>query len=705
MKKIRFRWLAILAVLMLVNLVCGGTWTPNQFIYKPSLGARGEEEYNKFNLGVDRLDAHLGKHKNLGDPGYSTLAEALTTIGSNQVTLTIPAGTVAVNANTSIPTNIHLRVLQGGMFSVADAITLTINGSPEAGPYQIFSWSGSGNIKISPTTAEVLVDWFIPANATDHTTYIKKAVTSTLPTSGNTRSAVIFTKASYNIANLSFDYATEGIDHSYMSLIGRPATARGMVTLIVAPGSNGIFISGNSNNTYYCNDWRMENFFIRKASYAGDSSGDYGLRMRVTQFVQLRNVRFENFGGAGLRIQNNYYSTFEDLDFWHCYRAIQWDEDPYSGYPQVGGQFVNSKFVGCKTYIHATVPGIINAHFRGATSDDHVYNANPYIDIQSRGKTLTFQYFWFEGIAVGGTVLNLRPQTGVADTPNSSQLMFRDCIIAARDKSSFVATSDDATATITLDKTEVYWAVHGNSTYYERLVMVPNYTDSQSQVAMLELTDTPNSDSPKIRLSTPSSTWGPGIYPSGISLFNGDTVSSWGGQVSHRIHDETHLPSTWRTDGFRSSVRGLWAPMLRLQQGASGYGTEIAISCGAAVPTATTGDAATSTPYKLTNIGSVSQFSAGDPIRVTGAGSGGSNLDTHIVALKSDGSEIIIKDPVLTTVAGTALSINATVGMRKINTTPAEQGSSGSKYVVQGWVCIAAGQPGSWVQMRMLTGN
>lgn len=39
------------------------------------------------------------------------------------------------------------------------------------------------------------------------------------------------------------------------------------------------------------------------------------------------------------------------------------------------------------------------------------------------------------------------------------------------------------------------------------------------------------------------------------------------------------------------------------------------------------------------------------------------------------------------------------------NSAPAELGAAGSKYVILGWVCVAAGTPGTWVQMRTLTGN
>jgi hypothetical protein len=39
------------------------------------------------------------------------------------------------------------------------------------------------------------------------------------------------------------------------------------------------------------------------------------------------------------------------------------------------------------------------------------------------------------------------------------------------------------------------------------------------------------------------------------------------------------------------------------------------------------------------------------------------------------------------------------------NTAPTELGTSPNKYVIQGWKCVASGTPGTWVQMRFLTGN
>lgn len=36
---------------------------------------------------------------------------------------------------------------------------------------------------------------------------------------------------------------------------------------------------------------------------------------------------------------------------------------------------------------------------------------------------------------------------------------------------------------------------------------------------------------------------------------------------------------------------------------------------------------------------------------------------------------------------------------------PSEAGSAGSKYVIIGWICTVGGEPGTLLEMRVLTGN
>lgn len=40
-----------------------------------------------------------------------------------------------------------------------------------------------------------------------------------------------------------------------------------------------------------------------------------------------------------------------------------------------------------------------------------------------------------------------------------------------------------------------------------------------------------------------------------------------------------------------------------------------------------------------------------------------------------------------------------------LNKTPSELGTAGSKYVIHGFRCVVSGSPGTWVDVRTLTGN
>jgi hypothetical protein len=55
--------------------------------------------------------------------------------------------------------------------------------------------------------------------------------------------------------------------------------------------------------------------------------------------------------------------------------------------------------------------------------------------------------------------------------------------------------------------------------------------------------------------------------------------------------------------------------------------------------------------------------------------------------------------------APTGTTVSYQLGDYVRNTTPTELGAGGSKYLVLGFVCVAAGTPGTWREVRTLTGN
>ncbi len=57
------------------------------------------------------------------------------------------------------------------------------------------------------------------------------------------------------------------------------------------------------------------------------------------------------------------------------------------------------------------------------------------------------------------------------------------------------------------------------------------------------------------------------------------------------------------------------------------------------------------------------------------------------------------------TAAPTGSAVNYNLGDFILNSAPSELGTAGSKYIIHGWRCTVAGAPGTWLQMRFLTGN
>lgn len=132
------------------------------------------------------------------------LSTLLTAIGSdNSVILTDQA--IAISADTTIPANVILRVNPGGSFAVATTKTLTINGPIEAGPYQIFSWTGTGAINISDSpTAKCPIEWWGAVSGTDNdiSAALGKAIDSvTNVAAGNYGKTLLFSNGTWRIAS------------------------------------------------------------------------------------------------------------------------------------------------------------------------------------------------------------------------------------------------------------------------------------------------------------------------------------------------------------------------------------------------------------------------------------------------------------------------------------------------------------------------
>ena len=171
MKKIKTLIIGLLLASIFTLPAWAGSLTTNKFLYKPSLGARGDAEKKTFDAGLDRLDARLGKEIWVGDPNYgTTFQDAIAAIGTtNKTILRIPAGSWPLTSQVIVPANVTLKFEDGAYLD----LTGMFDGDIEA-------WTRAATSQITATGSN------IPATGT---TYVKPYNLQQCYVSGATHSA------------------------------------------------------------------------------------------------------------------------------------------------------------------------------------------------------------------------------------------------------------------------------------------------------------------------------------------------------------------------------------------------------------------------------------------------------------------------------------------------------------------------------------
>ena len=128
------------------------------------------------------------------DAGNGRLSAAITALGATTTTLVMDtADTVGVNV--TVPANVHLFFLKGGILTIATTKTLTINGAMTSGPYQVFSLTGTGKVYLGPGHVAYPQWWgAVVDGATNDYTAINEALTSFSNISGRGEGRVVLTR-------------------------------------------------------------------------------------------------------------------------------------------------------------------------------------------------------------------------------------------------------------------------------------------------------------------------------------------------------------------------------------------------------------------------------------------------------------------------------------------------------------------------------
>jgi hypothetical protein len=113
----------------------------------------------EFTFYIDRFDYDTDqKFKIVISKG--TVATTYDDIEIDRVVL----GTYTISEDKTVTT--HINVPKGVIYSISPGKTLTFNGTIVAGPYQIFSGSGTVSISSIPDASSVYPEWFGTTNAT-----------------------------------------------------------------------------------------------------------------------------------------------------------------------------------------------------------------------------------------------------------------------------------------------------------------------------------------------------------------------------------------------------------------------------------------------------------------------------------------------------------------------------------------------------------
>jgi len=210
---------------------------------------------------------------------YASINAAVAAIGATKTTLCV-SNAQTLTADLTVPSTLSLWVLQGGTVTVPTGMTFTINGSFEAGLYQVFAWAGTGKVVFgSGSTEKVYPEWWGATGATNDAAAINAAI-------GSTALKVLFTRTGYPISSPIYVPAGvhgqtfEGLQQEGAHIYPTAADIKDGITNI-----NALFINlnGTGNNTY-------RNLRFGGGGIGFTGTGIYGVEGGGTQALVATNI-------------------------------------------------------------------------------------------------------------------------------------------------------------------------------------------------------------------------------------------------------------------------------------------------------------------------------------------------------------------------------------------------------------------------------
>jgi len=155
---------------------------------------------------------------------FNHFRSAITYISTSKVTLvsSIPS---TVDFSDTVPENVSIYVNNGGLVTVSTGITLTINGSFDAGDYQAFSCAGTGAVANLKHTSPTWFGLSSTATGANNQIYLTKAIAS-IVAGGEVNLSfgsyavvgnwILNKSATINFNNATLNFSTDAVDQGIL---------------------------------------------------------------------------------------------------------------------------------------------------------------------------------------------------------------------------------------------------------------------------------------------------------------------------------------------------------------------------------------------------------------------------------------------------------------------------------------------------------
>ena len=273
--------------LLLVTTLCWGAST----------------DYKVTNDGVVYAYDNIMKSGPWVDPrSYASLSAAVTAVATTKRTIAVSTE-LTVTADLNIPSNITLLVFQGGKITVSTSMTLTVNSTILAGPYQIFA--GAGTVRFAGLCKDSYPEWWgaVRDGATNDVTYIQKAIDAfktDLP------GVVHLSAGSYLIESA----ITIGVDNENITLQGMGTGET--IILIKHATAHGIDISGSSTGPVRLDKVEIRDLQVTRTTYTDPSADAYGIKVYFTTNTRLEHLVVYNHR-VGVYSEGTAFCIYKDV--------------------------------------------------------------------------------------------------------------------------------------------------------------------------------------------------------------------------------------------------------------------------------------------------------------------------------------------------------------------------------------------------------